>query len=215
METNIAIMMADLSGYTAMTEVHGANSAATIIDKYLAIVKKSLVGSSHLHERVGDEMVIVADSAEDLAYTATFLFEQVTNENEFLPLHAGLHYGPVVKKDGAYFGSTINTTSRITSVAERGRIVCSAEFIKQLPESHPYVVENKGIFTFKNLLKPVELYEMSCCIEYMTKKYVIDPVCHMLIKSPSIAPRLQNKEELYYFCSENCLEMYKTLNNIS
>jgi class 3 adenylate cyclase/YHS domain-containing protein len=215
MEKNIAIMMADLSGYTAMTEVHGADSAAGIIDQYLAIVKKSLVGSSHLHERVGDEMVIVADTAEDLAYTATFLFEFAHDENEFLPLHAGLHYGPVVTRDGAYFGSTINITSRITSVAEKGCMVCSAEFLNKLPEGHPYVVKNKGMYTFKNLLKPVELFQVSCCIEFMTKKYVIDPVCHMLIKAPATAPQLEHKGELYYFCSEKCIEMYKTLNNIS
>lgn len=207
-------MMADLSGYTAMTEVHGADSAASIIDKYLAIVKKSLVGSSYLHERVGDEMVIIANSAEDLAYTATFLFEYAYDENHFLPLHAGLHYGPVVKKNGAYFGSTINTASRITSAAERGRIVCSSEFLNQLPEGHPYIVERKGMYAFKNLLKPVELFQMSCCIEFMTKKYVIDPVCHMLIKTPATAPQLEHQEELYYFCSESCIEMYRTLNNI-
>jgi class 3 adenylate cyclase/YHS domain-containing protein len=215
METDIAIMMADLSGYTAMTEVHGAHSAVSIIDKYLTIVKKSLVGSSHLHERVGDEVIIIASSAEDLAYTATFLFEHAHNENQFLPLHAGLHYGPIVKKDGDYFGTTINTASRITSVAEKGRMVCSADFINQLPEGHPYVVNGKGIHTFKNLMKPVELFEMSCCIEYLTKKYVIDPVCHMLIKTPATAQQFEHHGESYYFCSENCLEMYKTINNIS
>ena len=215
METNIAIMMADLSGYTAMTEVHGADSAISIIDKYLEIVKKSLVGSSQLHERVGDEMIIVANTAEDLAYTATFMFEYAYNENQFLPLHAGLHYGPIVKKDGDYFGSTINTASRITSVAEKGQMVCSADFLNQLPKDHPYVVSDKGMHTFKNLLKPVELFQMSCCIEFMTQKYVIDPVCHMLIKTPDAAPQLQYKEERYYFCSENCVEMFKTLNNIS
>jgi class 3 adenylate cyclase/YHS domain-containing protein len=215
METNIAIMMADLSGYTAMTEIHGADSAVSIIDKYLSIVKKSLVGSSRLHERVGDEMIIVADTAEDLAYTATFLFEHAYNENEFLPLHAGIHYGPIVKKDGDYFGSTINTASRITSVAQKGQIVCSAEFLNQLPKGHPYIVSPKGMHTFKNLLKPVELFQMSCCIEYMSKKYVIDPVCHMLIKTPETALQLLHEEELHYFCSENCFNMYKTLNNIS
>jgi adenylate cyclase len=215
METNIAIMMADLSGYTAMTEIHGAESAAGIIDQYLSLVKKSLVGSSYLHERVGDEMVIVADSAMELAYTASFLFEHAQNENQFLPLHAGLHYGPVVKKDGAYFGSTINTTSRITSAAEKGRIVCSAEFLNQLPEGHPYIVKSKGTYAFKNLLKTVELFQISCCIEFMTKKYVIDPVCHMLIKTPATALHLHHKEELYYFCSEKCIEMYKTINDIS
>lgn len=211
METNIAIMMADLSGYTAMTEVHGAHSAVSIIDKYLAIVKKSLVGSSHLHERVGDEMIIIANSAEDLAYTSTFLFEHAYKENQFLPLHAGLHYGPIVKKDDDYFGSTINTASRITSAAEKGRILCSAEFLNQLPEAHPFVVKNKGVHQFKNLMKPVELFEMSCCIENLTRIYVIDPVCHMLIKTPADALQFQHKEERYYFCSENCLEMYRTL----
>lgn len=215
METYIAIMMADLSGYTAMTEVHGANSAVSIIDKYLAIVKRSLVGSSHLHERVGDEMIIVANSAEDLAYTATFLFEQAHNETQFLPLHAGLHYGPIVKKDGDYYGTTINTASRITSVAEKGKMVCSAEFVDQLPEGHPYIVKGKGKHSFKNLMKPVELFEMSCCIEYMSRKYVIDPVCHMLIRTPATALHMQHEEEDHYFCSMHCLNMYKKLNNVS
>lgn len=215
METNIAIMMADLSGYTAMTEIHGANSAVSLIDKYLAIVKKSLVGSSRLHERVGDEMIIVADTAEDLAYTATFLFEHAYEEKQFLPLHAGIHYGPIIKKDGDYYGTTINTAARITSVAEKGKIVCSAEFLKQLPDGHPYVVKNKGIHTFKNLMQQVELFEMSCCIEYLSRKYVIDPVCHMLIKTPATAVQLEHEGETYYFCSGKCLEMYKTLHHIS
>ena len=208
-------MMADLSGYTAMTEVHGAHTAVSLIDKYLALVKKSLVGSSHLHERVGDEMIIVANSAEDLAYTATFLFEHAYEESGFLPLHAGLHYGPIVKKDNDYFGSTINTASRITSAAEKGRIVCSAEFINQLPEGHPYVAKSKGVHRFKNLMKPVELFEMSCCIEYMTRKYVIDPVCHMLIKTPATALHFLHNKEHFYFCSGKCLSMFKNLNNIS
>jgi len=39
MEENIAILIADLSGYTALTETHGAASAADIIDKYIQIVE--------------------------------------------------------------------------------------------------------------------------------------------------------------------------------
>ncbi len=214
METNIAIMMADLSGYTAMTEVHGAHMAVDLIDKYMSIVNKSLVRSTHLHERVGDEMVIVATTAEDLAYSATFLFERAHEESRFLPLHAGMHYGPIIKKDGDYFGTTINTASRITSVAEKGRIVCSAEFAGQLPEGHPFILKNKGQFAFKNLLKKVELYEMSCCIEYMSRKYVIDPVCHMLIKTPATALHFKHNEEDHYFCSMHCLKIYKDLNQI-
>jgi YHS domain-containing protein len=99
-------------------------------------------------------------------------------------------------------------------MAEEDRIICSADFLNQLPKGHSYVIADKGIHTFKNLLKPVELFEMSCCIEFMTKKYVIGPVCHMLIKTPVTAPQLQHNGEKFYFCTVNCHEMYKTLNSI-
>lgn len=208
-------MMADLSGFTAMTEIHGDQSAVSIIDKYLNIVQKSLVGSSYLYERVGDEMIIIASTAEDIAYTSTFMFEYAHNENNFLPLHAGLHYGPVIKKDGHFYGTTINTAARITSVAEKGKIICSAEFKEQLPKNHQFILSNKGKQKFKNLLNPVDLFEMSCCIEYMTRQYVIDPVCHMLIKAPGTAQQLLHDGERYYFCSESCLKKYMELNAIS
>ncbi|HRF16542.1 MAG TPA: hypothetical protein PK977_00190 [Chitinophagaceae bacterium] len=48
MEQKIAILMADLSGYTALTEIHGASSAADLVDKYVEIVEKCLVGDSQL-----------------------------------------------------------------------------------------------------------------------------------------------------------------------
>ena len=35
MEQNTAILIADLSGYTALTEAHGASTAANTIDKFL------------------------------------------------------------------------------------------------------------------------------------------------------------------------------------
>jgi class 3 adenylate cyclase len=64
MEKTLAILMADLSGYTALTEAHGAISAADLIDRFLQIVKQSLVGSSRLHQRRGDEVMIVSESPD-------------------------------------------------------------------------------------------------------------------------------------------------------
>jgi len=37
MEENIAILMADLSGYTALTETHGLSLAADLIDRYVKL----------------------------------------------------------------------------------------------------------------------------------------------------------------------------------
>ncbi|HWR32338.1 MAG TPA: hypothetical protein VN451_02335 [Chitinophagaceae bacterium] len=59
MEEDIAILMADLSGYTALTETHGPHGAADMVEKYISIVRDCLVGDSHLHGVLGDEIIII------------------------------------------------------------------------------------------------------------------------------------------------------------
>ena len=66
MEENLAILIADLSGYTALTETHGSSTAADMIDKYIEIVKESLVGDSELHQSVGDEVLVVSASPDHI-----------------------------------------------------------------------------------------------------------------------------------------------------
>ena len=69
MERDIAILIADLSGYTALTETHGSFAAADFIDKYIQIVENCLVGDSELHERTGDEIMIVSSTSDFLLST--------------------------------------------------------------------------------------------------------------------------------------------------
>lgn len=204
MEEHLAIMMADLSGYTALTEVHGAESAAATIDRYMALVNRSLAGDSVLHQRVGDEVMVVASNAIDLAYTATVLFQHAYEENHFLPLHAGLHFGPVLNREGSYFGSAVNLTARITAAAEPGKICCSEAFIQQLPAGHPFNLEAKGPCQFKNVAAPVNLYELSCCSQDMNDGVHIDPVCRMILLPAMHPVHLEHEGRHFYFCSETC-----------
>ena len=83
MEQNTAILIADLSGYTALTEAHGASTAANTIDKFLNIVFSSLVGNSQLHERIGDEVMIVSNSADELMETTLKLNSNCLKEHYF------------------------------------------------------------------------------------------------------------------------------------
>src|SRR5215203_5945586 len=108
----MAILMADLSGYTALTETHGASSAADIIDKYLNIVDDCLVGESRLHERTGDEVMIISPTADDLLATALSILYKCLKEHHFLLLHGGMHYGEILMRNNSYFGTAINFTSR-------------------------------------------------------------------------------------------------------
>ena len=95
MEQNIGIPVADLSGYTALSRNY---AVADLIDKYVEIVNNSLVGKSYLHERVGDEVMIVSCSPDNLLSSAIVVLSNVFKQYRFLHIHGALHYGKVLKK---------------------------------------------------------------------------------------------------------------------
>jgi len=205
MEKHVAILMADLSGYTALTETHGSVMAADLIDKYIHIAEKCLVGDSKLHQRHGDEIMFISDSPDFLLATAIKLEANTASEENFLQVHGGLHFDKVLYRDNSYFGSAINLVSRIAAKATPGYFWCSDEFVKAIADKSVCRFKSKGSHHFKNLTDEKEVFELR--IEKRGISYV-DPVCRMLIQHPQHATPHPTSDGLY-FCSSQCLELYR------
>jgi len=199
----MAILMADLSGYTALTETHGSVSAADLIDKYIRIAETCLVGDCRLHERNGDEIMIVSSSADSLLQTALLLGERVASEENFLQIHGGLHFGKVLKRGDSYFGSPINLTARIAANANAETFCCSEEFINELTDKSKYKMLSKGAQYFKNISEGKEIFEVRIKRE---ATFQIDSVCRMLLLNLKNA--IKHPFEEKYFCSSHCLHIY-------
>ena len=204
MEQELSILIADLSGYTALTEAHGPETAADLIDQYISHVDEALVGDCYLHERVGDEVMIVSASADDLAATAAILLNNICEKAHFLQLHGGLHTGTLLKRNNSFFGSSLNVASRIASKALPGTFLCSDIFFSALSDTHKTAVALKGKYGFKNVKDEIELYEF---LLQSDKKFFIDPFCRMLIGDTGI-PHPTDPE--LFFCSTECLNAYLT-----
>jgi class 3 adenylate cyclase len=202
MEQDIAILMADLSGYTALTETHGSSTAADLIDKYLEIIKSSLVGASHLHERTGDEVMIVSTSVDDLVSTAIMIIKNTSEENNFLQVHGGLHYGKILKRNNSYFGSAINIASRIVSKANPGTFWCSDNFVSVLSNKPGLTFLAKGKHRLKNISEEIGMFELE---NKTSASFNIDPICRMLVKKNTIK---HHHEHNVFFCSKDCLDIY-------
>jgi class 3 adenylate cyclase len=204
MEQDIAILIADLSGYTALTETHGASSAADLIDKYVEIVNNSLVGDSRLHERVGDEVMIVSASADHLLSTAEILLQNVLRQYNFLQVHGALHYGKVLMRNNHFFGSALNLTSRIASQAHPGIFLCSKDFLNEVRDKKPYSFKSIGNYNFKNVSEESEVFEIAM---EKPESLHVDPVCRMLLTVPAKCISHPIQPDLF-FCSANCLEIF-------
>lgn len=204
MEQDIAILIADLSGYTSLTDTHGAVTAADVIDKYVEIVQNSLVGGSQLHQRSGDEVLIVSERVDDLLSTAVKLLQNTSAEHEFLQIHGGLHYGSVLKRNDHYFGNAINMTARIASKASAGNLWCSEDFINALTGLPTVSFTFKGEYDLKNLRNRNTLFEL---VINGPEVFYIDPVCKMQIHDRIRAIAHPINPDVY-FCSQTCLNIY-------
>lgn len=206
MEKHLAILIADLSGYTALTEAHGAISAADVIQRFLEIVRDSLAGDSRLHQRRGDEVMIVSESADNLLSTALLLIKNSAGESNFLLMHGGLHYGPVLERDNEYFGSVVNFAARIAGKAGAGSFWCSKEFRDATKNQSLCTFEPKGMHELKNIPEEKEIFQV---VTNERNFFTIDPVCRMLILSKQKAVP-HPREAGVFFCSENCLNIYES-----
>lgn len=204
----MAILISDLTGYTAMTEVHGGVSASEIVERYVELVNESLVGNSYLAERIGDQVVICSTDVDHLALSAIRLNDLTRKENLFLPIHAGMHFGKIVEKDGRFFGSTINTTARIAATAKGSQVLCSEPFVKQLKDKESFRLSEVGVFAFKNMMSSIRIFEIISPLQ-TENPLLRDPICHMLITNPNDELTHHHQGHIFHFCSQQCLEAFR------
>jgi adenylate cyclase len=206
MTKETAILMADLAGYTALTDIHGGASAAKTVNQYMELVEQSISGRSEIFQRIGDQVVITSPEAEDLTQTMLHLKRLCDHQHHFLSIHAGLHFGSIHIENDSLFGSTINIASRLMNLAESGQILCSLPFVERISPSNEFSFFSKGKFKLKNVLQEVEVYELRKNIEPF--ELIHDPVCHMIINLSQPHFHFPYKGQTYYFCSQGCLNMF-------
>ena len=206
-EIDIVLLVADLSGYTALTEAHGNVSAAKVVNRYTEIAKESLNEGTRLIERVGDEILVAGTDAAGIIKTALKLVRKIETEPLFPTIHAGIHAGSVLEQHGHYFGSALNIASRVASHARGCQILCTKAVVERVGDMDDTDFRAMGKVNFKNIFEPVMLFEIitDCRKNEMN---VIDPVCRMLVKPESAPAHLTFNGKNYYFCSFECAKKF-------
>ena len=71
--------------------------------------------------------------------------------HEFPPARVGVHAGPVVFRDGDYFGRTVNLASRITDYARPSEVLVSESVVESVGESEGVMFESIGPVSLKGV----------------------------------------------------------------
>jgi len=200
-------LIADLAGYTALTEVHGDMSAARIVKRYVEIVNDNIFPGTKLVERVGDEILMVSNDATSIVRTAVNLRDTIENEQHFPCVHAGIHAGSVLEKDGHYFGKALNLVSRVAAYARGGEILCTDKIVHMARDIEDVNYRSLGSIDFKHIPDPVAVFEVIVGGR-VGECTIFDPVCHMHVQPDKAVAQLRVDERVYYFCSIDCAKAF-------
>lgn len=206
-EIQRVFLIADLSGYTALTEAHGSISAARIVKRYIEIVQECLPEESQLVEKIGDEVIIAGNDAADLIQVGLKLREKVEKEPNFPAVHIGIHAGCVLEQDGQFFGSAINIASRTAAHARAGQILCTEAAMELVADKSSISYQPLGEIYFKNVAGPISIFEIDGG-HSAPNVNVTDPVCRMQLKPDTAPGRLYYRGQNYFFCSFECARVF-------
>lgn len=206
-EIEVVFLIADLSGYTALTEVHGNIQAAGAVMRYAEIAQAVLQPGARLVERVGDEVVIAAQEAAAAVRTGIELRKAIEQEPLFPTVRCGIHAGSVVERGGQYFGGALNLTARVASHARAGQILCTERVRALAPALDAVEYQPLGDVRFKNIVDPVPVFEVVVG-RRSGEAVAIDPVCRMQVRMETAPARLPFDGRTYYFCSFDCARAF-------
>jgi len=198
-----AFIFADLSGFTALTEAHGDDDAASIALRFAQITRVCLEGDGRLVKTIGDAVMVVSPDALRACTLATRMMRTLEHEPLFPRVKLGLHVGPAAERDGDYFGVAINLAARVAAHAAPGQILVTEAVVKRVGESARFIAA--GIANFKNVTDPVAIFEL---VWAPSRTYVMDPVCRMKLDPAAAVARIVEGDVTHYFCSNECAEAF-------
>ena len=141
-DTSGAIFFVDMSGDTALTEIHGDHVAAQFAEDFAVMANAALAPGDELIKTMGDAvMVASADAPAALAFLRR-LGVAAGLAMGFPMLCAGVSAGTVVRRRGDVYGTTVNAAARLAALAAPGLIVigrdvaAAAAPISAFPSQH-------------------------------------------------------------------------------
>jgi adenylate cyclase len=125
-EQRQCIGFADIVGFTRLAAGLAPRELAGVLEGFQAAAYQAVVvRGSRVVKTVGDEIMFVTDTPECCLAVAEELAKGFAHGREQIDLHVGMAWGPVLCRDGDYYGPTVNLASRLCDAAPPGGILLS------------------------------------------------------------------------------------------
>ncbi|ORW12364.1 adenylate/guanylate cyclase domain-containing protein [Mycolicibacter longobardus] len=156
--TVCGVGFADLTGFTALTQVLTSTELATLLTEFGGEVADVVhADGGRVVKFIGDAVMWVSSTPRLLAKAAADLVNHPEAQAAGLQVRAGLAYGEVLAINGDYFGTPVNLAARLVDAAAPRQVLASTCVRDNLPD---WPAIRQEPLTLKGFNEPVPAYEL-------------------------------------------------------
>jgi adenylate cyclase len=129
----MAVGFADMVGFTMLSQHLGDEELAAVVVRFEELAHDTVVAlGGRVVKMIGDEVMFVVQTANGAAQIGLSLAEAYAGDDLLSDVRVALAIGPVLVKDGDFYGPVVNLASRLVGVAHPGTVLISDEFKEAL-----------------------------------------------------------------------------------
>lgn len=122
----LAIGFADLVGFTALSQQLNDRALAEVVGRFEELAFDVVVrGNGRVVKMIGDEAMFVCPDARDAVQIGLDLADAYADDDSLSDVRVGIACGPVLAREGDYYGPVVNLASRIVNIANPGSVLVS------------------------------------------------------------------------------------------
>ena len=202
-------MFADIAGFTALTEAHGDEEAAKLVDDFCDAVNAELPAFSGSQVKaIGDALMLRIPDPGMAVLLGLRIAHDLLQGHGAPAVRVGMHHGPAIERAGDYIGSAVNIAARVSAAATGGEVLLTAQTAAVASHVEGVLYESRGRQTLRNLREPVELVAAVRQGHASERGLAIDPVCRMAVDPKRAAGRLVYDDATYFFCTLTCASAF-------
>jgi adenylate cyclase len=150
----LAVGFADMVGFTLLSQHLSDEELAAVVRRFEEISHDIVTAAGgRVVKMIGDEVMYVVDGVAQAARIGLDLADAYSDDDLLSDVRVGLAVGPVLPRDGDYFGPTVNLAHSIVKIGNPGTVLMTDEFRTALMAAAP------GEFTAEPL-RPRDLKDL-------------------------------------------------------
>jgi adenylate cyclase len=155
---HITVAFADLVGFTRLGEQVPAEELGQLANRLADLARDVAAPPVRFVKTIGDAVMFVCTDPAPLLDAVLKLVEITDGDNDFPRLRAGIASGSAVSRAGDWFGSPVNTASRVTAAARPGTVLAAESTRDEIGDTTGFSWSFAGPRRLKGIKGEVKLF---------------------------------------------------------